>query len=46
MKANIDEASAKQLMLENPAIIKRPVTVTGSSVSVGFKEAEYKELFA
>ncbi len=46
VKNNIDEASAKQLMLQNPAIIKRPVTVSGKTVSVGFKEADYKALFA
>ena len=45
VKDNISEASAKALMLENPAIIKRPVTVSGKTVTVGFKDAEYKALF-
>ena len=45
IKDNIDAGSAKQLMLDNPAIIKRPVTVTGNSVSVGFKPEQYSELF-
>ena len=46
VKDAIDSDSAKQLMLDNPAIIKRPVTVTQSGVSVGFKPDQYSELFS
>ncbi|WP_457674775.1 ArsC family reductase [Thiolapillus sp.] len=43
---NIDEASARQLMLEIPSIIKRPVLETeDGQVVVGFSEDRYKELF-
>jgi Spx/MgsR family transcriptional regulator len=44
VKQNIDEASAIALMLEHPAMIKRPVLDTGSCRKVGFKDTEYAEL--
>ncbi len=44
-KNTINETSAKELMLDNPSIIKRPVLDTGKIKHVGFKEAEYSELF-
>ena len=46
VKNGIDAASAKTVMLENPAIIKRPVLETPQGVTVGFKAAEYEELFS
>ncbi|MES9899559.1 MAG: ArsC family reductase [Sedimenticola sp.] len=36
-KANIDEASAIEVMLETPTIIKRPVVIDGGEVIVGFQ---------
>jgi arsenate reductase len=45
VKANIDEASAIQLMLATPSIIKRPVLDTGSHLEVGFSADRYQELF-
>jgi len=45
VKDNIDEKNALNVMLENPAIIKRPVLDLGSKRVVGFKEADYKQLF-
>ncbi|WP_293268690.1 ArsC family reductase [Neptunomonas sp.] len=50
IKENIDAASARSLMLENPAIIKRPVLEISSVDAtpqrfVGFKENEYTEIF-
>ena len=45
VRASIDEASAIRLMLETPAIIKRPVLDTGKSLHVGFSEADYADLF-
>ena len=45
-KAGIDEARAIRVMLETPSIIKRPVLEQGKRLQVGFKEAEYRDLFA
>lgn len=42
---NINQASAIELMLENPTLIKRPVLDTGESRSVGFKPDSYASLF-
>ena len=39
-KASVDDASAQALMLEQPAMIKRPVFVVDGSVLCGFKDAE------
>jgi Spx/MgsR family transcriptional regulator len=44
-KKQIDETSAIEIMLEVPAIIKRPVLVTDKGdVMVGFNEAGYQAL--
>ncbi|MEJ1383337.1 MAG: ArsC family reductase [Candidatus Sedimenticola sp. (ex Thyasira tokunagai)] len=45
VKANIDEASAIEIMLETPTIIKRPVVDISGSLHVGFSETRYGELF-
>lgn len=45
VKLNIDEASAIELMLSTPSIIKRPVLEHDGALRVGFKEAEYEALF-
>ncbi|MCG8314262.1 MAG: ArsC family reductase [Pseudomonadales bacterium] len=45
IKANVDESSAIKIMLENPAIIKRPVLETVDQVTVGFKPQDYEKLF-
>jgi len=37
-----DEASAIRLMLEKPAVIKRPVVEGGRTTLIGFDEAEYR----
>lgn len=44
-RANINESKAVQLMLAQPAIIKRPVLKQGKAILVGFKEDDYKKLF-
>ena len=44
-KNHLDAASARQLMLDNPTLIKRPVLTDGKRILVGFKEASYKEWF-
>lgn len=43
VKASIDEASAIQLMLETPSIIKRPVLETGKLLLVGFNPEDYED---
>ena len=43
-KEGVDAARAKALMLAQPALIKRPVFETGTTVIVGFKEAEINAL--
>lgn len=45
IKNNIDENLAKQLMMENPSIIKRPLLDTGASKVLGFKAEDYQALF-
>ncbi|QNM97276.1 ArsC family reductase [Chitinimonas koreensis] len=40
-----DAASAIELMLEQPSVIKRPVLVDGERVTVGFKPEIYQTLF-
>lgn len=44
-RENLDEASAKKVMLENPSIIKRPLLDTGKERVVGFDAARYAQLF-
>lgn len=44
-KQNIDEASALAIMLEEPAIIKRPVLEHNGELHIGFKEDSYREIF-
>lgn len=43
-KNSIDATIAKQLMMENPSIIKRPLLDTGVSKVLGFKAEEYQQL--
>jgi len=44
VKNNIDEASAIQVMIDNPSAIKRPVLENGKTILVGFKEDQYETL--
>lgn len=46
VKDGLDRNSAKQIMLDNPAIIKRPVLDLGTSRVIGFKAADYQTLFS
>ena len=41
-----DKASALELVLEMPSVIKRPVLDRGGEVSVGFSEPQYQGYFA
>jgi len=45
IKDTIDENSAIALMLEQPAMIKRPLLDTGTQRLLGFKATEYETLF-
>lgn len=45
-KSDLDEAKAIELMLAQPAMIKRPVIETGSAIEIGFKPERYAALFA
>jgi arsenate reductase (glutaredoxin) len=40
-KADVDEAKAAALLLEHPALVKRPLLEAGGKVSVGFKAADW-----
>ena len=43
-RQKLDETKALALMIEHPTLIKRPVTVSGKKITVGFNEAVYREL--
>lgn len=43
-QADLDATKAAKLMLEHPALIKRPVLVTYDEIIVGFKPDEYARL--
>ena len=45
VKENIDEASAIQVMIENPSAIKRPALEIDDQLLVGFSEDAYREAF-
>jgi arsenate reductase len=45
VRDNINAAAARQLMLDNPAIIKRPLLDLGRQRHVGFKPEDYAHLF-
>ncbi|WP_036168539.1 ArsC family reductase [Massilia sp. 9096] len=42
----VDKASALELMLENPSVIKRPVLAGAGPLSVGFSDEQYGRIFA
>lgn len=44
-KQNIDRLSSLALMLEHPAMIKRPVLIHQGQYFIGFKAAQYQEIF-
>ena len=43
-KNSMNEASALALMLDQPAMIKRPVLEIGNKIHVGFKADDYKNI--
>lgn len=45
VRDNIDEASARAIMLDNPSIIKRPLLDIDGERTVGFSPEEYAARF-
>ena len=45
-KDTINKETALLLMLENPAIIKRPILDSGKTLELGFSESAYQQLFS
>lgn len=45
-KSDLNKDNALGLMLEYPAMIKRPVLIHNGSYYLGFKPAQYEEIFA
>lgn len=46
IRTNINEASARTLMLDNASIIKRPLVIHNGSYLLGFKVEQYQAFFA
>lgn len=44
-RARIDRASATRLMLEQPAIIRRPLLARGKRLHAGFSADDYQAIF-
>ncbi|HIF18685.1 MAG TPA: ArsC family reductase [Cycloclasticus sp.] len=44
-KDAMDKELAVQTMLDNPAIIKRPILNTGEVLELGFSDSAYQQLF-
>ena len=44
-KKNLTKQNAIQLLVQQPAMIKRPVLVNGTDFYLGFKVAQYDEIF-
>ena len=45
-KRDLDAASASALMLDQPAMIRRPVVESADGVSIGFSAADWQARFA
>jgi len=45
LKDHIDLESAISVMLDNPAIIKRPILAKDKQLHLGFSAAQYQEIF-
>ena len=45
VKKDIDRERALEVMLQNPAIIKRPILVRGTRLLLGFSDQQYREMF-
>ena len=45
VRQGIDRDAAFEIMLQNPAIIKRPILAHDDRLSLGFSERQYTEIF-
>ena len=45
VKDHVDQAAALRIMLDNPAIIKRPVLAKDDQFHLGFNARQYQEIF-
>ncbi|MBE0367723.1 ArsC family reductase [Pseudoalteromonas aurantia] len=45
-KQALNESSAKQHLLDSPAMIKRPIIVHNEAIHLGFKAPQYNEIFS
>ena len=45
IRENIDRDTALQAMLDNPALIKRPLLEIGDRLHLGYSEQRYREIF-
>ena len=46
VKNRIDQASAIRVMIDNPAIIKRPILARNNQFHLGFSTRQYQEIFS
>ena len=46
VKNQIDQASAIRVMIDNPAIIKRPILARNNQLHLGFSTHQYQEIFS
>ena len=46
VKDQIDQASTIRVMINNPAIIKRPILATDKQLHLGFSDQQYQEIFS
>ncbi|WP_421134290.1 ArsC family reductase [Alteromonas sp. A079] len=44
-KANLDREKALALLAQQPAMIKRPITLHNNTFHIGFKPAQFEEIF-
>ncbi len=45
IKNDLTEETIFKAMLEQPTLIKRPVMIVGETLTIGFKEPVYQEIF-
>lgn len=45
VRQRVDRDTALELMLDNPAMIKRPILAAGDGLHLGFDAAHYEEIF-
>ncbi|PCJ98511.1 MAG: ArsC family reductase [Zetaproteobacteria bacterium] len=45
VKESMDDVAALKVTADNPSIIKRPLLIYQGNITLGFKDAEYAEIF-